>query len=174
MPFTPFHFGPALLFGLLLIAFIDFPTFIVANVIVDLEPFLVISLGLNYPLHGFFHSLVGGTVLAFVLTFVMFKLRRFTFAVMKFFRLEHTASWKSVLAASLLGVYLHILLDAPLYSDIRPFYPFEVNPLLSNNMAVSIHIYMFCIFSFLAGAVIYFFMLIFKAVKNSKLGNSGA
>jgi hypothetical protein len=41
-------------------------------------------------------------------------------------------------------------------------------------MAVSIYIYMFCIFSFLAGAAIYLFRLIFKAVKNPKLGNSGA
>jgi membrane-bound metal-dependent hydrolase YbcI (DUF457 family) len=159
---------------LLLIAFIDFPTFLVANVIVDLEPFLVISLGLNYPLHGFFHSLVGGTLLAFVLAFVMFKLRRFTFKVMKFFRLEHTASWKSVLAASLSGVYLHILLDAPLYSDIRPFYPFDVNPLLSSSIAVRIYIYMLCIFSFLAGAVIYMLRLVFKAFKKPKMRGNDA
>lgn len=169
MPFTLFHFGPALFLGLIFIAFIDFPTFLVANVVVDLEPFLVISLGLNYPLHGFFHSFVGGTLVAVFLAFAMFKLRSFTFRLMKFFRLEHEASWKGVLAASLLGVYLHILMDAPLYLDIKPFYPFDVNPLLSNSLAVSIHIYLFCTFSFLAGAVIYMLRLAFRYFKKPKI-----
>ena len=82
-------------FGLIFIAFLDFPTFLVASVAVDLEPFLVVSLGLRYPLHGFFHSLVGGTLVAFALAFAMFKLHRFTFTVMKFFRVEQTASWKN-------------------------------------------------------------------------------
>lgn len=169
MPFTPFHFGPALFFGLIFIAFLDFPTFLVASVIVDLEPFLAISLGLRYPLHGFFHSLVGGTLVAFALALVMFKLRRFTFRVMEFFRIGYVASWKRVLAASILGVYLHILLDAPLYSDIRPFYPLDVNPLFSSGMAVSIYIYILCVFSFLASAVLYLFRLVLQAVK-SKIG----
>jgi membrane-bound metal-dependent hydrolase YbcI (DUF457 family) len=79
----------------------------------------VFSLNLDYPLHGFFHSFIGGTLVGLALSFVMFKLRRLTFTVMKFFRLEYEVSWKRVLAASLLGVYLHILLDAPLYMDIR-------------------------------------------------------
>jgi len=48
MPFTPFHLGPALTIGLPLRRFIHAPTFIVANVIVDVEPFLVMVLGLNY------------------------------------------------------------------------------------------------------------------------------
>jgi membrane-bound metal-dependent hydrolase YbcI (DUF457 family) len=168
MPFTPFHLGPALFFGLLLFAFIDFPTFLVANVIVDLEPFLVVFLGLDYPLHGFFHSFIGGTLVAVVLAFVMFKLSYITLTLMKFFRLEHKASWKQIMAASLLGVYSHILLDAPLYPDIRPFYPFDVNPFFSNDMAISIYIYMFCIFSLLAGTMIYIIRLAVQARKKSK------
>ena len=35
MPFTPFHFGPGLIVGLLLLSFIDFATFLIASVIVD-------------------------------------------------------------------------------------------------------------------------------------------
>ncbi len=106
MPFTPFHFGPALFFGLIFIAFLDFPTSVVASVIVDLEPFMVIALGFSYPLHGFFHSLVGGTLVGFAVALVMFKMRHFTFRIMKFFKLGYVASWKSVLTASFLGVYL--------------------------------------------------------------------
>jgi len=75
MPFTPFHLGPGLLFGLLLLGYIDFPTFLVASVIVDVEPFLVLTLNLNYPLHGFLHSFLGGTLLAFLVAAAMSKVR---------------------------------------------------------------------------------------------------
>ena len=37
MPFTPYHFGPGLFLGLIFLGFIDFPTFLVANIIVDVE-----------------------------------------------------------------------------------------------------------------------------------------
>jgi membrane-bound metal-dependent hydrolase YbcI (DUF457 family) len=128
----------------------------------------VFSLNLDYPLHGFFHSFIGGTLVGLALSFVMFKLRRLTFTVMKFFRLEYEVSWKRVLAASLLGVYLHILLDAPLYMDIRPFYSFNVNPLFSGDMAATIYVYMFYIFSFFAGVLVYALRLAVQAMKKSK------
>ena len=75
MPYTPFHFGPGLLFGLLLLSYIDFPTFMLANVIVDIEPILVLYFDFRYPLHGFFHSFLGGTVVAFLLSVVMIRMR---------------------------------------------------------------------------------------------------
>ena len=60
MPFTPFHLGPALFLGLLLFRLVDLPTFLAANVILDLEPLAVLLLDLDYPLHGLFHSFLGG------------------------------------------------------------------------------------------------------------------
>ena len=57
MPFTMFHLGPALAIGLPL-RNVHVPTFIVANVILDVEPLLVIFFGLNYPLHGYMHTLL--------------------------------------------------------------------------------------------------------------------
>ena len=44
MLFTPYHFGPGLLIGLVFLSFIDIPTFLTANLIVDIEPFLVLFL----------------------------------------------------------------------------------------------------------------------------------
>jgi len=165
MPFTPFHLGPALFFGLLLFGFIDLPSFLIANVIVDVEPFLVVFLGLDYPLHGFFHSLVGGAIIAIVLAFLMFRLSSITKKVMKFFQLEQEVTLKRVMAASLAGVYFHILLDSPLYPDIKPLYPLDVNPFFSSDLAVSIYIYMFCIFSLLFGVIVYIIRLAVQAMK---------
>lgn len=168
MPFTPFHLGPALFFGLLLFGFIDLPSFLIANVIVDLEPLLVVFLGLDYPLHGFFHSFAGGTIIAIILAFLMFRLSSVTKKAMKFFRLEQEVTLKRVMTASLAGVYFHILLDSPLYPDIKPLYPLELNPFFSSDMAISIYIYMFCIFSLLLGLMIYIIRLAVQAMKKPK------
>jgi len=162
MPFTPFHLGPGLLFGLLLLSYIDFPTFLVASVIVDIEPFLVLTLDLNYPLHGFLHSFLGGTLLAFIIAAAMSKVRSTLSPLMSFFKLEKKLSFKSILSASLFSVYLHILLDSPLYSDIRPFYPFDFNPFLSNSMFIGFEVYTLCVLSFIGGAVIYAIRLVFR------------
>ena len=162
MPFTPFHLGPGLLFGLLLLSYVDFPTFLVASVIVDIEPFLVLTLDLNYPLHGFLHSFLGGTLLAFLLAAAVSKLRSAFSPLLSFLKLEQKLSFKSILSASLFGVYLHILLDSPVYSDIRPFYPFDFNPFLSNSMFISFEVYTLCTLSFICGAVIYAIRLVFR------------
>lgn len=155
MPFTPFHLGPGLLFGLLLLGYIDLPTFLLANVIVDVEPLLVLLLNLQYPIHGFFHSFLGGTLIAFLLAAVMIKMRKVLSPLMSFFRLEQKYSLKSILSASLFGIYLHILLDSRLYQDIRPLYPFDFNPFLSRSMFIAFEIYGICILSFIGGGIIY-------------------
>ncbi|NOQ38614.1 hypothetical protein GQ472_07065, partial [archaeon] len=64
MPFTPFHLGPALFLGLVFFRYLNLPAFLIANVIVDVEPFVVLLFGLDYPLHGFFHSFLGGSLIA--------------------------------------------------------------------------------------------------------------
>jgi hypothetical protein len=79
MPFTSYHLGPGLMVGLLFLNFIDFPTFLVASVIVDIEPFIVLFFNLDYPLHGFFHSFLGGTIVALLLTISIFSIRILVF-----------------------------------------------------------------------------------------------
>jgi membrane-bound metal-dependent hydrolase YbcI (DUF457 family) len=155
MPFTPYHLGPALFIGLLFLDFIDFPTFLVASVIVDVEPFLVLALNLDYPLHGFFHSFLGGTMLAVPLALVMYKIRDKLSPVMSFFKLEQKISFKRILAASLSGIYIHIILDSRMYTDIQPFYPSSYNPLLTAGVLAGLDSYVFCIFAFFGAAIIY-------------------
>ncbi len=58
MPFTLFHLGSALAVGLPLRRMIHAPTLILASIVLDLEPIAVILLGLDYPLHGFMHTLI--------------------------------------------------------------------------------------------------------------------
>ena len=147
MPFTPFHFGPALLFATLF-GYLDFLTFMIANVIVDFEPLLVLILGLDlqygYPLHGFFHTFIGGSLVALALAEIMAKFYK---------HLGREISIKKLRITALSGVWLHIVLDSFLYTDIKPFYPLSWNPFYGAFSAFEV--YGFCIGAFLLGVPLY-------------------
>ena len=164
MPFTPLHLGPALFFGMVLLRYIDLPTFLVANVIVDIEPLVILTFGLHrtdslgLPLHGLLHSFLGGTLVALLLALVMIRMRGYLEPLMRLVGLEQVSSPRSVFAAALSGVYLHILLDSFLYVDIRPFYPFSYNPFLG-GMAAAFGVWWFCIVTGLIGVALLVFRL---------------
>lgn len=160
MPLTPFHLGPALFFGLLLFRKIHLPTFLIANVIVDFEPFLVLVFGLDYPLHGFFHSFLGGSIIAVILSLVMIRLDERTQRVMAFFKLRQNHSKKGIWLASFAGVYLHILLDSFLYTDIKPLFPLTANPFYIGSMFIGLEIYSFCVISFILGFALYAYTIL--------------
>jgi membrane-bound metal-dependent hydrolase YbcI (DUF457 family) len=160
MPFTPYHFGPAFAFGLLLNRFINLTTFIVANVIIDIEPFVVLFFNLDYPLHGFLHSFLGGSVIAVILSLMMIALSNKIQKLTSFIGIKQNFSKKAIWVASFSGIYLHILFDAPLYTDIKPFYPFAANPFYGSLSSWTI--YNACAILFFIGISIYLFMLFKK------------
>ncbi|MEM3549919.1 MAG: hydrolase [Candidatus Bathyarchaeia archaeon] len=145
MPFTPFHLGPGLGFGLPMRKYLHAPTFILANVIVDVEPFLVLFFGLRYPLHGYLHTFLLAIPVGLVFGYIMFLLERFLHPLYKIFLLEtsNCLSLKSFVVAGMFGTGLHVLLDAPLYHEITPFYPVTANPFY--NPALTLEIYSLCI-----------------------------
>ena len=155
MPLTPFHLGPALFLGLVLLRYLDFPTFLIANVIVDVEPLTVLLLDLNCPLHGFLHSFLGGTLMAIALTVAMARVRERLNYILSTLKIEQETTARKILAASLLGIYIHILLDSRMHPDIRPFYPLDINPFLSRSMLVGLEVHMLCIWMFIAGLIMY-------------------
>jgi len=155
MPLTPLHLGPGLLIGLLLLSYIDFPTFLVASIIVDVEPILILVLGLGYPLHRFLHSFLGGTLVALVLAVVMCKAREPLSPLLSSLKLEQRVSFRSILLASLLGDYIHILLDSRTHEDVQPFYPLSFNPFLGQSSMRELEVYVLCVWCFIAAAGAY-------------------
>ena len=168
MPFTPYHFGPGLLIGLIFFRFIDLPTFLIASVVVDIEPLLVLLFNLNYPLHGFFHSFLGGTIIALILTLIMVKIRQLFTPLMLAFKIEQEFSFKKILFASFLGIYIHILLDSPIYTDIRPFFPLNFNPFYIGTSQIGQIVAMICVWCFLTSIFLYLIILIKRVKKNKK------
>jgi membrane-bound metal-dependent hydrolase YbcI (DUF457 family) len=106
------------------------PVLIVSNIAVDLEPLLVMVCGLVYPLHGYCHTFVGGGLVGLLLGLIAFLFRKPIVNVMSLLRLPYNQTLGKMLISGVLGAWLHILFDAPLYTDIKRFYPLSVNPFL--------------------------------------------
>lgn len=153
MPFTPFHWGPALLIGMLLFSIFDLPSLLISSVIPDLEGLSVLTFRLPLPLHGFFHSYLGASILGVLTATLVYYFRGFLSKIMKLFMLERMSSSKRILFTSLFGAYSHVFLDSFLYVEMRPFYPLDGNPFLgffSTN-----EIFLFCLVTFPLGLAVY-------------------
>ena len=159
MPFTPFHLGPGLALGLLLRKYLHAPTFLLSSVIVDVEPFLVLFLGLRYPLHGYLHTFVLAIPIGLLLGCAVFLLEKFLQPLYRIFLLEAGSSLrlKSFVVAGGIGTGLHVLLDAPLYADIMPFYPITTNPFFAPSLALEI--YSLCVWMGVFGIAYYLGLL---------------
>jgi membrane-bound metal-dependent hydrolase YbcI (DUF457 family) len=130
MPFTPFHFGPGGLLHAAAPRKVSFLAFAVANVLVDMEPGYFMLTGQD-PLHRFFHTYLGVTLVALA-TFALFAA---ALRAARSIRLPNPFQWQglrlgAVAVGAVLGACSHILLDSVMHADIRPLAPFsQANPL---------------------------------------------
>ncbi|MBS7615348.1 hypothetical protein KEJ18_06440 [Candidatus Bathyarchaeota archaeon] len=167
MPLTPFHIGPGLFIPLLLFNIIDLPTFLIASVVLDIEPFIVLSLNLNYPIHGFFHTFLRGSIVALLLAFFMVKARKMFSPFMSIFKLYQKWLNKTIFSASFSGIYLHLFLDAQMHRDMQPFFPLATNQFLNESPLAGLMPEIFCVWCFI-GAVLFYFIRLFVAVRKPK------
>jgi hypothetical protein len=153
MPFTPYHFGPHACVALPLGRYIDVPVFIGANVIVDIEPLYVMLFKPDYPLHGYCHTFVIGGLLGVLWAGCAYPFRHLIGRAMSVVRLPYSPTFVKMAISGVLGIWMHVLFDAPLYSDIRPFFPLAANPLFG---IVSMRaVYTTCELCFLPALLIY-------------------
>jgi len=154
MPFTPLHLGPSLVFGLPLRKKLHLPTLLVASVAMDVEPFLVLVLGLNYPLHGYLHTFFLALPFGVMIGYTMFLLEKYFCWLWRALHLEECFLARgSFIGGGVLGTFSHVLLDSPLYSDIKPFFPLEANLLYAPWLSGLV--YELCLASFIFGVVLY-------------------
>jgi membrane-bound metal-dependent hydrolase YbcI (DUF457 family) len=143
MPFTPFHFGPALfIYGIFV--FLDPIALIYGAILIDLEPAIVMFLRLNYPLHGFMHSIVG-VFLLLPIAYVATLITRRLLPDIDFFFTSRRREFmpRLIIASTLIGSFSHILLDSFLYPEMNLAWPLPYwNPLLNTDLSLAI--YEFC------------------------------
>ncbi len=159
IPFTPYHLGPSSLLGILFLKWVDFPTLIIASVIIDIEPIMIIVFNLSYPLHSILHSFLGAFLAALLLIFVMKFLRKYFTPIMEVLKLKQDISLRSISIGAFFGTFSHILLDVPLYEEMNPFFPLPGNPFLIESSFASLYISVLCVSCFLGALLIYFIKL---------------
>lgn len=157
MPFTPFHFGAHACVALPINKKINTLVFILANVIIDLEPLIAMIFNFSYPLHGYAHTFVGASILGGVWGFIAYRFKLIFEKILKIVKLPHEFTMKKYILSGVFGALLHVLFDAPLYMDIKPFYPLKVNPLyelISNPL-----MYRICVLLFIPAIVLYIYVI---------------
>jgi O-methyltransferase involved in polyketide biosynthesis len=157
MPFTPFHWGPGLLVGLLCFPLLDLPVFLVAVVVVDLEPLALLLLA-EPVLHAFFHSYLGATLAGLAVVPLAYLLREFLGWLLRLFGLEQSTSLPKIVVTAVAGTNFHVFLDAFLYAEMHPLFPLLGNPFF--GVFSSGQVYFACIVSFVIAVPVYVFHLI--------------
>ena len=120
MPFTPFHLGPGALFKAIGGHRFSFMVFGGAQVLMDIEPLLGIIQGSSV-LHGYTHTLAGALLIGAVAgaigkpvsSLVLEKLRM----------LRQPLSWQAAFTGAFAGTFSHVVFDALMHADMRPWWP---------------------------------------------------
>ena len=153
MPFTPYHLGPALLFGCLLFPIVDIAALLLSSVLVDIEPLYVIMFAPGLPLHGILHTYVGATGIAILNAVIVWVLRAWIGQILAIFKIDQNSSFIRIFGTSLLGTYSHVFLDSFLYPEMNPLFPLMGNPLL--GLVSSAAVYQFSTICLFLGLVLY-------------------
>jgi membrane-bound metal-dependent hydrolase YbcI (DUF457 family) len=120
MPITPFHFGPGAAIHAVAPRYVSFLAFCAANVLIDIEP-LYYLLTRQHPLHRFFHTYIGASVVA-VSTAALFAM---SLRGARALRLPNSFDWQglrmgAVTVGAIAGTFSHVLLDSVMHPDVRP------------------------------------------------------
>jgi hypothetical protein len=123
MPITPFHFGPGALLHAVAPRHVSFLAFCVTNVLIDFES-LYNLVNQRSPVHAFFHTYAGATLVALACVIAFAVLSRLSAAL----PLPDVLGWKQlslrqVAIGATLGAYSHVALDSLMHRDIAPLAP---------------------------------------------------
>lgn len=153
MPITPFHFGPGAAIHAIAPKHVSFLAFCSANVLIDIEPLYYMVTG-QYPLHRFFHTYIGATIIMIATALIFF----IALMLASRARIPNLFEWQSlkplpIWVGAAVGSYSHIVFDSVMHSDIVPLAPFsEVNVLYQLVPLGKLHL--ICVFSAVLGLAI--------------------
>ena len=143
MPFTTYHVAMGLLVGFFLRKRADWLTLLVTTaVLVDIEPVLVYYGFLSeQSVHGYLHTFIASVPMGVISGLLLYTVRRLTRPIARITYLNgEERCLKKYITAGLLGWSLHVLMDAPTYPDIKPFYPLIVNPLYNSLSPIALEV----------------------------------
>lgn len=109
---------------------VSFLSFCTANVLIDLES-LYNLIHQRHPVHAFFHTYVGATLVMAATVLLFLGLRAFASRLWlpNLFRWRELGSMQVTMGAAL-GAYSHVVLDSVMHSDIQPLSPLSFGNVL--------------------------------------------
>lgn len=149
MPYTPYHFGPSGFVALALRKWLDVPVFVLANIVVDVE----VLFFPRWPVHRYVHTLLIGAAVGAVFAIAAYPLRGLFKRFMQLIRIPYKTGLAKMLASGVLGVWLHVFLDAIWHRDVRIFWPSKARPLY--RLLTHPQVLLVCKLSFIGLAVLY-------------------
>ena len=163
MPYPAYHLGVNSFFGLALRRFLDLPVLLLVNIPIDVEVlFFQRKPGLMPHRYWHFHTLLVGGLIGAIFGLLIYHIkpiRDFLAWTMNKVRIPYKpARWKMVLSG-VLGIWLHVVLDAIYHYDVQLFWPLKARSLqrplwrlVTNQQEIAI-----CIAFSIAAAIIYIF-----------------
>ncbi len=173
MPITPLHLGPGLLLKSCGGSYLSLTMFALVQVTMDLEVVLRLILG-SSQLHGFTNTIISATLILMVTVplgkpicewALRWWNRNLSPAQAQWLQVSVSISWKAAWIGAVLGAYSHLLLDAIMHADARPWMPFsDVNTLVG---LISIdRLNLFCLLSLLIGGI---FIAVYCVLRDRRL-----
>ena len=158
MPVTPFHFGPGFLIKSVFVGRFSFRIFVLSNIIIDLEP-LYFILTNQWPLHRFFHTYLGATVIAMGCVMVgrpiCYQLTNIWNMILKNVPINsEKISTSALVMSAFIGTYSHVFLDSIMHRDLRPFAPWANSNGLLHIVSYG-QLHLFCFLAGVVGIAIY-------------------
>jgi len=122
VPFTPFHLGPGAVLKAIGGRHFSFMVFGGSQVMMDIEPLVGIIRG-SFVLHGITHTPPGALVIGTVAGIIG---RPISSWVLKLLQIPHYPfTWTASFVAAYAGTFSHVILDAMMHPDTRPWWPFS-------------------------------------------------
>ena len=163
MPYTPYHFGPSSLIGLLLRRWVYIPVFVLVNIVIDLE---ILVAELWHPRsfgQRYVHTLLLGAAAGILWGIIAYFIRGYFKWIMEKIQIPYKTNIRKMIFSGILGAWTHILIDALYQSEVLLFWPSRLaNPLcLFSRRKVDL----LCVLCFLAAFVVYIWILAKKPKK---------
>ena len=150
------HFGPSALVAILFYRYINFPVFVLANIVIDIESVILALFRPGPSSHKYFHTFILGAATGIVWGLVCYASSDVLQWTTNLLKLPYELSLAGILLSAVTGIWLHIVIDAVSHPRMIPFYPLKGNPLITpfTNLGVS----WLCTFTFIPAVVLYFFV----------------
>jgi len=148
--------GPGIAIKALLQGSFSLMVFGWAQIIMDIQPLVVILTG-EGNLHGFSHTYLGASLLAIVSALSGKRLSELGLIIIGISQQANPIkiSWHTAAISAFIGTYSHVMLDSIMHSDLQPFYPLWLSNDLHGLISIGA-LHKLCITSGLIGAVLYY------------------